>query len=229
MAGKLRDPFPPCRIASINALAATQSFYTLAETGTKVLPAICTTLTDPEEPVRKQGFKVARGFIDKLQQVGSTLVVLFLSFRQLPTMALKYVCWMSSQVSDDPSLKEEMEAEVQKTYSEGSGSTLSAAAGWASWAVGAIGAKFYKSSIPPPSEQSQQQNRASSSSPQPPTSQQKRPQEKAQGRQREQRQREESKPREPSEDTSNAATDGWDDAADDDWGSLEESEHDLTL
>ena len=100
--GKLRDPFPPCRIASINALAATQSFYTLAETGTKVLPAICTTLTDPEEPVRKQGFKVARGFIDKLQQV-----------------------------SDDPSLKEEMEAEVQKTYSEGAGSTLSSAAGWA--------------------------------------------------------------------------------------------------
>ena len=40
----------------------------------KVLPAICTTLTDPEEPVRKQGFKVARGFIDKLEQVGSNCV-----------------------------------------------------------------------------------------------------------------------------------------------------------
>ena len=86
MTGKLRDPFPPCRIASINALAATQSFYTLAETGTKVLPAICTTLTDPEEPVRKQGFKVARGFIDKLQQVGSKLPQLF-----PPQKALKCV------------------------------------------------------------------------------------------------------------------------------------------
>lgn len=194
--GKLRDPFPPCRIASINALAATQSFYTLAETGTKVLPAICTTLTDPEEPVRKQGFKVARGFIDKLQQV-----------------------------SDDPSLKEEMEAEVQKTYSEGAGSTLSSAAGWASWAMGAVGAKFYKSSIPPPSEQQSQNSRASSSSPQPaqqPSSQQKRPEEKEHGR-REQRQREESKLSEPSEGLSNAATDGWGDADEDDWGSLEES------
>ena len=80
MTGKLRDPFPPCRIASINALAATQSFYTLAETGTKVLPAICTTLTDPEEPVRKQGFKVARGFIDKLQQVGSIIQLPIRSF-----------------------------------------------------------------------------------------------------------------------------------------------------
>ena len=76
-------------MASINALAATQSFYTLAETGTKVLPAICTTLTDPEEPVRKQGFKVARGFIDKLQQVGSCP---YFSFRQVPTIAPKYVC-----------------------------------------------------------------------------------------------------------------------------------------
>ena len=172
----------------------------MAETGTKVLPAICTTLTDPEEPVRKQGFKVARGFIDKLQQV-----------------------------SDDPSLKEEMEAEVQKTCSEGSGSTLSAAAGWASWAVGAIGAKFYKSSIPPPSEPNQ--NRANSASPPPqpqPPSQQKRPQERQQERRREPRQQEEPRLEEPPGNLSNAATDGWDDADDDDWGSLEESKHETT-
>lgn len=30
--GKLRDPFPPARIAAINALAATQQFFTIAET-----------------------------------------------------------------------------------------------------------------------------------------------------------------------------------------------------
>ena len=139
-----------------------------------------------------------------------------------------------SQVSDDPSLKEEMESEVQKTYSEGSGSTLSTASGWASWAVGAIGAKFYKSSMPPPPSSDQsQQNRASSSSPQPPpqpqpSSQQKRPpQEKEQGRREQRQQREESKLTEPSETLSNAATDGWDDADDDDWGSLEESEQSM--
>ena len=45
---------------------------------------ICTLLTDTEKPVRDQAFKVSKGFIQKLEQV-----------------------------SEDPSLKEEMEAEVR--------------------------------------------------------------------------------------------------------------------
>ena len=80
------------------------------------------------------------------------------------------------QVSKDPSLKEEMEAEVTSTESKaGSGSVAGegvlflntkafcdctkctlAIPGWASWAVGAIGAKFYKSSTPKPQQQQQQ-------------------------------------------------------------------------
>lgn len=55
---KMRDPFPPARIAAINALAATQQFYTIAETSTRILPALCHALVDPELPVRKQAFKV---------------------------------------------------------------------------------------------------------------------------------------------------------------------------
>lgn len=51
------------------------------------------------------------------------------------------------QVSENPALQEEMESEVKSTNSE---SKLSAATGWASWAVGAIGAKFYKTSNKPP-------------------------------------------------------------------------------
>ena len=148
-----------------------------------MLPAICCTLTDPEEPVRKQGFKVVRGFVDKLEQV-----------------------------SNDPSLREEMEAEVQVTHSEGGGSTLSAAAGWASWAVGAIGAKFYKSSIPPPQQQQQSQQQPdgekeprASPKPTPPS-----------------RSRE-TTPAEPDVPKATKDTDGWGDADDDDWGSLEES------
>ena len=43
------------------------------------------------------------------------------------------------EVSEDPSLKEEMEKEV------GSTNPAAAAAGWANWAVGAVTAKFYKS------------------------------------------------------------------------------------
>lgn len=60
--GKLRDPFPPSRIAAINALAATQQFFTLQETSGRLLPALCQTLTDVEEPVRQQAFKVRLDF-----------------------------------------------------------------------------------------------------------------------------------------------------------------------
>jgi len=116
--GKLKDPFPPARIAAVNALAATQQFYTLQETSARVVPMLCTLLTDPEKPVRDQAFKVAKGFIEKLEQV-----------------------------SEDPALKEEMEAQVT---SAASGNASGSVSNWASWAVGAIGAKFYKSSIKPP-------------------------------------------------------------------------------
>ena len=45
------------------------------------------------------------------------------------------------QVSEDPSMREEMEKEVGSTNS----AVVAAAAGWANWAVGAVTAKFYKS------------------------------------------------------------------------------------
>jgi len=109
----LKDPFPPSRIAALNAIAATQQYYTIQETAGRVLPVLCPATGDPEKPVRDQAFKVLRGFIGKLEKV-----------------------------SEDPTLKEEMEKEV------GSNSPVAAAAaGWANWAVGAVTAKFYKSSI----------------------------------------------------------------------------------
>ncbi|XP_023343193.1 N-terminal kinase-like protein isoform X2 [Eurytemora carolleeae] len=111
----LKDPFPPSRIAAINAIAATQQYYTVQETGGRVLPLISSSVIDPEKSVRDQGFKVLRGFINKLEKV-----------------------------SEDPSLKEEMEKEVGSTSP-----VAAAAAGWANWAVGAVTAKFYKSSIAP--------------------------------------------------------------------------------
>ena len=57
--GRLKDPFPPARIAAINALAATQQFYTLAETSGRVVPILCPLMSDPEKPVREQAFKVS--------------------------------------------------------------------------------------------------------------------------------------------------------------------------
>jgi len=114
-ARSLKDPFPPSRIAGINAIAATQQFYTVAETGGRVLPVLCPAMVDPEKSVREQAFRVVRGFVGKLEKV-----------------------------SDDPSLREEMEKEV----AAGAGAVAvagAAAATWASWAVGAATAKFFKS------------------------------------------------------------------------------------
>lgn len=55
---KLKDPFPPARIAGINAFAATQQYYSLTDTSIRVLPMICSLMVDPEKPVRDQAFKV---------------------------------------------------------------------------------------------------------------------------------------------------------------------------
>jgi len=111
----LKDPFPPSRIASINAIAATQQFYTVQETGSRVLPVLAPATVDPEKPVREQALRVIRGFLGKLEKV-----------------------------SEDPSLAEEMDKEVGSTNSAATAAAV-AAAGWASWAVGAVTAKFYKS------------------------------------------------------------------------------------
>jgi len=109
----LKDPFPPSRIAAMNAIAATQQYYTVQETAGRVLPVLCPATADPEKPVREQAFKVVRGFLGKMEKV-----------------------------SEDPSLKEEMEKEVGSTNP-----VATAAASWATWAVGTVTSKFYKSSI----------------------------------------------------------------------------------
>ena len=57
---KLKDPFPPARIAGINAFAATQQYYSLTDTSIRVLPMICSLMVDPEKPVRDQAFKVRK-------------------------------------------------------------------------------------------------------------------------------------------------------------------------
>ena len=61
--GRLKDPFPPARISAINALAATQEFYTVAETSGRVVPILCPLMSDPEKPVREQAFKVSLIFV----------------------------------------------------------------------------------------------------------------------------------------------------------------------
>jgi SCY1-like protein 1 len=48
----LRDPFPPARMAGINALCGTLEFTAAQECATRVLPALCTMTVDPDKSVR---------------------------------------------------------------------------------------------------------------------------------------------------------------------------------
>lgn len=107
-----RDPFPPARHAGVLALAATQQYFLLFEVASRVLPALCPLTCDPEKTVREAAFRTIKGFLGKLEKV-----------------------------SDDPSLKEGMEADVHCATP----SLSNAAATWAGWAVTAVTAKFYRS------------------------------------------------------------------------------------
>ncbi|CAB3248961.1 unnamed protein product [Arctia plantaginis] len=107
-----RDVFPPARQAGVLALAATQQYFLLAEVANRVLPALCPLTNDPEKQVRDAAFRTIKGFLGKLEKV-----------------------------SEDPSLKEGMEADVHTATP----SLSNAAATWAGWAVTAVTAKFYRS------------------------------------------------------------------------------------
>ncbi|XP_075148764.1 N-terminal kinase-like protein yata isoform X2 [Haematobia irritans] len=108
----MRDPFPPARVAGVLALAATQQYFLLNEVANRVLPALCSLTIDPEKTVRDPAFKTIRGFLGKLEKV-----------------------------SEDPSLRETMEADVHTATP----SIGNAAATWAGWAVTAVTSKFYRS------------------------------------------------------------------------------------
>ncbi|XP_070491007.1 N-terminal kinase-like protein isoform X2 [Chironomus tepperi] len=108
----MRDPFPPSRVAGILALAATQQYFLLSEVANRILPALCPLTADPEKSVRDPAFKTIRGFLGKLERV-----------------------------SEDPTLRESMEADVHTATP----TIGNAAATWAGWAVSAVSAKFYRS------------------------------------------------------------------------------------
>ena len=107
-----RDLFPPARTASILALAATQQYFLLQEVANRILPALCPLTTDVDKGVRDNAFRTIRGFLSKLERV-----------------------------SEDPGLRESMEADVNTATP----SLSNAAATWAGWAVTAVTAKFYRS------------------------------------------------------------------------------------
>ncbi|KAK2145585.1 hypothetical protein LSH36_670g00043 [Paralvinella palmiformis] len=64
----MKDPFPPARQAGIVAMAATHNFFTLKESATRLLPALCIATLDPDKTVRDQAFKAIKCFLGKLEK-----------------------------------------------------------------------------------------------------------------------------------------------------------------
>ena len=50
----MKDPFPPARQAGILAVAASHHYFTLQESASRLLPALCAVTLDPEKSVRDQ-------------------------------------------------------------------------------------------------------------------------------------------------------------------------------
>lgn len=65
----MRDPFPLARLSGIVAFANTDSFYTLKDIASKVLPNLCMLTVDPEKDVRDEAFKTIAKYIQKLERV----------------------------------------------------------------------------------------------------------------------------------------------------------------
>ncbi|XP_025207453.1 N-terminal kinase-like protein isoform X1 [Melanaphis sacchari] len=114
----LKDPFAPSRIAGVAAFSATQQYYPLIEVSTRVLPTLCQITLDPEKEVRNIAFQTIKGFLGKLENV-----------------------------SEDESLKEKMEEEVNST-------TNPTIPTWAGWAVSTVTSKLYSSKNPQKDEKS---------------------------------------------------------------------------
>lgn len=69
--------------AGILALAATQQYYLLSEIAARIIPALSALTCDPDKTVRDNAFKTIKGFLGKLEKV-----------------------------SEDPTLKEKLEVDV---------------------------------------------------------------------------------------------------------------------
>ncbi|XP_043214943.1 N-terminal kinase-like protein [Amphibalanus amphitrite] len=186
-----KDPFPPARVSGVLGLAATQQYYSLSDVASRVLPSLCPLTLDPDKEVRQHCFRTVRGFLGKLEKV-----------------------------SEDPSLREELEADINSQTP----SAANSGSGWAGWAMGAL-TTVYKTTTQrakaKPGTTENQESAGSSAAVGSANSAEPAKNKDAQSRQTPATQSfgggaEDT----PPADTGGAA-DGWDD--DDDWGALEDT------
>ena len=62
----MKDPFPPARQAGVLAAAASHQYFTLQESASRLLPALCSMTMDPEKTVRDQASTLSHTTVFKL-------------------------------------------------------------------------------------------------------------------------------------------------------------------
>ena len=65
----LKDPFPPARIAGVEAIVTTQAFFSVGDISTRILPALCVVTVDKEKIVRDQVFRAIRLLLTRLEKI----------------------------------------------------------------------------------------------------------------------------------------------------------------
>lgn len=64
----MKDAFPPCRLAAVQAVLKSRDNFSLQEVATQVMPALTPVLMDPMEDVRKEAFSVVDGLLVELRR-----------------------------------------------------------------------------------------------------------------------------------------------------------------
>lgn len=65
----LKDPFGPCRSASMNTLLATTSLFTAEELANRMMPAVCQRLVDPDPSVCDTAFSILTSLQQHVRQL----------------------------------------------------------------------------------------------------------------------------------------------------------------
>ena len=67
----MKDPFPPARAAGCRAMVENADQYAPRDLASRVLPATCALLVDPDKTVRETGFSAVQKFVSILEDISN--------------------------------------------------------------------------------------------------------------------------------------------------------------
>jgi len=116
----LRDPFPPSRISTLQAILATADQYDAEDLSCKLMPVICMSLIDPEKPVRVLALKCMQLLMKKVETFANAM--------------------------PETQLAEANKSPTQSSSGQAAASESASSEGWTGWAMGAITKTIYTTS-----------------------------------------------------------------------------------